>query len=72
MEVGEEDIKVYFHIVYGGGRRRYGGTGRNSLIKNNKKTIASCTISLHPISAKKTKLSLKKIQNMCFRFSFPE
>jgi len=21
---------MYFHVVYGGGRRRYGGTGRNS------------------------------------------
>jgi len=24
-------IKMYFHVVYGGGRRRYGGAGRNSL-----------------------------------------
>jgi len=23
-------IKMYFHVVYGGGRRRYGGAGRNS------------------------------------------
>jgi len=22
-------IKMYFHVVYGGDRRRYGGTGRN-------------------------------------------
>jgi len=22
---------MYFHVVYGGGRRRYGGAGRNSL-----------------------------------------
>jgi len=21
---------MYFHVVYGGGRRRYGGAGRNS------------------------------------------
>jgi len=22
--------KMYFHVVYGGGRRRYGGAGKNS------------------------------------------
>jgi len=25
---------MYFHIVYGGARRRYGGAGRNSLKQN--------------------------------------
>jgi len=25
-------IKMYFHVVYGGGRRRYGGVGRNSRV----------------------------------------
>jgi len=25
-------IKMYFHIVYGGAKRRYGGAGRNNLI----------------------------------------
>jgi len=31
---------MYFHVVYGGGRRRYGGAGRNSrvsVIKEKKK-----------------------------------
>jgi len=23
---------MYFHVVYGGAKRRYGGTGRNSLL----------------------------------------
>jgi len=27
----QKRIKMYFHDVYGGGRRRYGGAGRNSL-----------------------------------------
>jgi len=25
-------IKMYFHVVYGSDRRRYGGAGRNSLV----------------------------------------
>jgi len=27
---GTKRIKRYFHILYGGGRRTYGGAGRNS------------------------------------------
>jgi len=27
---------MYFHVVYGGGIRRYGGAGRNSLIPEPK------------------------------------
>jgi len=26
---------MYFHIVYGGGRIRYGGAGRNSLVRED-------------------------------------
>jgi len=25
-------IKIYFHVVYRSGRKRYGGAGRNSLL----------------------------------------
>jgi len=28
---GTRRLKRYFHVVYGGGRRNYGGAGRNSL-----------------------------------------
>jgi len=29
---GTRRLKRYFHVVYGGGRRTYGGAGRNSLL----------------------------------------
>jgi len=31
---GTRRIQMYFHIVYGGARIRYGGAGRNSLATN--------------------------------------
>jgi len=31
---------MYSHVVYGGGRRRYGGAGRNSLNIYSKKKLS--------------------------------
>jgi len=33
---GTRRLKKYFHVVYGGGRRTYGGAGRNSHVRKLK------------------------------------
>jgi len=44
------------------------GSDTEVIMRNEAKTIVSCTISLHPISAEKMKLFLKKISNYVFGF----
>jgi len=39
-------IKIYFHVVYGGGRRIYGGAGRNSLMRIENYIGFSYSVSL--------------------------
>ena len=42
---------MYFHVVYEGGRKRYGGTGRNSHYKNKQRSngnVVKCFEAISP------------------------